>query len=122
MLLEDVIERIDAFEQTMREFLETLRDSTPEDDRVMTSWTRCSDAFRDMGDPDRLLDGLEGEEKARVEDRVDDLVRLNAVLASAVRRERDHVVQALDHTQGGRRALAGYGSHGETGEICDLSG
>ena len=121
-MLEEVIGRIDAFERSMREFLEMLRDSTPEDDRVMTSWSRCSDAFRNMGDTDRLLDGLEGEDRARVEDRVDDLVRLNAVLASAVRRERDHVVQALDRTHGGRRALAGYASHDEVGEICDLSG
>lgn len=118
----DLFEQLERFALSMREFLGVLECSTPDDDRVSTSWERCSEAFRELGHTQGLLEQLEPEDREEAEGRIDELVRLNAVLTAAVRRERDHLVQQLDRTSSARRAFSRYGRTGGTGGTCDLSG
>ena len=114
--------RFDGLDRSMREFLAVLEASTPEDDRVNTSWLRCSEAFACLGEAGELLQSLQGQARAAAEERLDELVRLNAVLSAAVRRQRDELVGQLDHARNVRNAMTRLGSATETGGTCDLSG
>jgi len=120
--VQESCQRLDELARRMREFLEALEGSSFEDDRIAGAWARCDEAYAELGDPAKLLEGLEPEPRALVEERVDEVLRLNAVLTSAVRRERDEMLQLLEQAGLSRKALQGYASPGEVGGTCDLSG
>ena len=87
-----------------------------------SAWATVAKRFATSESPEALRERVAPAEHARFDDELAELIRLNAVLVSAVTEEKESLLGKLRVVRESRRDLAFYGNVGTHGERCDLAG
>ena len=116
-------ELLDA-RRILEEGLALLDGATADDPEVPVAIGRVVEALRAAGDPRDLRAAVPPDEVERFDNEAEEVLRLNAVLISAVKRDREALMGRLKAARESRRDLKrqSSGASGGAGARCDLSG
>lgn len=108
----------------LQEALSLLDGAAHDDPDVPVAIGRVVEALRSARDPRELRAEVAPEDVDRFEDEAEEVLRLNAVLVSAVKRDREALFGRLKATRETRRDLqrSSGGLEAGTGSRCDMSG
>ena len=110
--------------RVLEEGLALLDGAAFDDPEIPDALGRLVEALAEGPDPGVLRDDVPASEQDRFDDEAWELVRLNAVLTSAVQRDRDAIVERLGSARAALKTLRHQGaprSEGAGGR-CDVSG
>ena len=110
--------------RVLEEGLALLDGAAFDDPELPDALGRLVEALAEGPDPGVLRDDVPASEQDRFDDEAWELVRLNAVLTSAVQRDRDAIVERLGSARSALKTLRHQGaprSEGSGGR-CDVSG
>jgi len=106
----------------LRDGLALLDGAEHDDPQVSVTLARIAAALDAEDDPATLRAKVADQDHDRFDDELEDLIRLNAILAAAASADRDRLVDRLKTVRESRRDLAYYGGAGGEGARCDVSG
>ncbi len=108
----------------MEEGLALLDGASAGDPDVPNALGRLAETVAAAGDFAAMRESVPAEDRERLDDEMEDLLRLNAVLTAAVKQDRDALVRRLKVTRESRRDLARQvgGAPDGAGNRCDVSG
>lgn len=118
----DPFEALARMRTVLRDGLGLLDGAGQEDPEVPTALARVAAALQAHEDPAALRARVPEADHERFDDELEELIRLNAILASAASSDREHLVGRLKAVRESRRDLAYYGGAGSEGARCDISG
>ena len=120
----DPFDSLAASRRALEEGL-ALLDGAPHDDpEIPAAIGRIAASLASADDPVALRAALPDEDRERFDDEIEELMRLNAVLVSAVTRDREVLAERLGVAREARRVLRrqGGGESACAGARCDISG
>ena len=108
----------------LEEGLALLDGAAPDDPEVPVAIGRIVEALRTAGDPRDLRAAVSPKDLERFDSEAEEVLRLNAVLISAVKRDREALMGRLKATRESRRDLKRQSSDASdgAGARCDVSG
>lgn len=118
----DPFDHLARLKAQLDEGLALLDGAAPDDPAVPEALGRVATALRSGPDLAELRGAVPAERLGAFDDRLEELLRLNAVLARAVSADREALVSRLRNVRTSRRDLAYYGKgEGAAGGRCDMS-
>lgn len=120
--MSDVFERLEAARESLRSCLSELDSCAPNDAGVGRRFDSMRVAFQDLGDLAALWDQIPDEEEDRLQEGLEELMRLNTVLTRVVQRDEERLLAELSHARQGRLGLEALRQPTESGGSCDVSG
>lgn len=120
--MSEPFETLASMRRALQEGLGLLDGAAHDDPEVAPALARIVAALGAHEDPAALRARLPEAAHERFDDELEELIRLNAILASAASSDRDRLVGRLKAVRESRRDLAYYGGAGSEGARCDVSG
>ncbi len=125
--LPDPFAELESAKQALRDGLTLLDQSAPgevdQDDTGSTAaWEQVAARFATAESPEALRERVAFDRVPEFDEKLEEVIRLNAVLAAAIAQEKDHLLSRLRSVRESRRDLAFYGAVAAEGERCDISG
>ena len=110
--------------RVLEEGLALLDGAAHDDIAIPEAIGRISASLGASEDPATLRAAVAKDDLERFDDELEDVLRLNAILVTAVKRDRDALVQRLKATRESRRDLKrqSSGDSAAAGVRCDVSG
>lgn len=118
----DVFERLQAARNSLRSCLSELDGGAPDDVDVGRRFDSMREAFSDLGDLAALWDEIDEDDGDRLQEGLEELMRLNSVLTRVVQRDEERLLAELKHTRQGRMGLEALRQPTDSGGTCDFSG
>ena len=118
---------LEGTKRTLRDGLTLLDrsasgDTDQDDAGRVAAWQKVMGALHAAPYPEELRANVPADRLEAFDEEIEELLRLNAVLLSAVSSEKDQVLGKLRKVREARRGLAYYGSAAPEGDRCDISG
>ncbi|MFT7676852.1 MAG: hypothetical protein ACI8QC_000828 [Planctomycetota bacterium] len=120
-MTKDLFTRLDAARASLRSCLEELDGGAPNDSGVGRGFEVMGQAFAELGDLESLWDQVNAKDEERLQDSLEELMRLNAVLTKVVQRDEERLRGQIAHARIGRQNIAAQKIDGEIGGTCDMS-
>lgn len=120
MELEEVYSRLERYGSAMRQCLSVLDGGAPQDPLVGQAFTALTQNFEALGDLTALVRSVAPDGSERLEAKLEELTRLNAVLAAAVGQDAERMLELMRRARDARRACQQALGEGRTGESCDI--
>jgi hypothetical protein len=97
-------------------------DTDQDDCGRVAAWQKVMGSLGATSSLEELRRSVPADRLEEFDGELEELLRLNAVLLSAVAREKEQVVGRLRKVREARRGMAYYGAAAPEGDRCDISG
>lgn len=110
-----------AYGRSLRECTVVLQGRSPRDPAVTRAFERLREDFERLGDLSAIGARLAGAERARFDERVEELAREHSVLVLSLSRDRERLLGLLQQGREARRACRASVEGPATGGTCDMT-
>ena len=118
----EIFAALDQARQGLRDCLGELEASSPRDPNVGRTFSEVQEAFEVLGNLKLLRDRVGQEGQDRLQAHLEELLRLNALLSSAVVQDRDRLVGLLKQSHKGLQTMNAISKAAGPGDSnCDVS-
>ena len=116
-----IFEALDKARAGLRECLEDFESSTPHDPKVGRSFSDVQEAFEILGNLAELKGQVSEKAQQDLREHLEDLLRLNALLSSTIRNDREHLLNMLHQSQRGLKTINALTDTEPDSPTCDFS-
>ena len=120
-MTKELFRRLDAASASLRSCLQEIDGGAPDDPGVGRHFDVMGQAFAELGDLELLWEQVEGKDEERLQDGLEELMRLNAVLTRVVQRDEERLRGKMAHARVGHKNLEALRLDTQTGGTCDMS-
>lgn len=118
----DPFEALGRMKAALEEGLALLDGTADDDQAVAAALGRVAEEVNAGPNPEVLREAVAAPDLDRFDDQLEELMRLNAVLARAVSMDRERLIGRLKSVRDSRRDLSYYDdARGPSGGRCDMS-